>query len=51
MHVKGVLVADYVAPVDHGMVCADSESHRLVLGRTRPVLKCHVSGYKTSSCG
>ncbi|KAJ6687529.1 hypothetical protein OIU74_016256, partial [Salix koriyanagi] len=51
MHVKGVLVADYVAPVDHGMVCTDSESHRLVLGRTRPVLKCHVSGYKTSSCG
>lgn len=51
VRVEGVLVADDVAPVDHRVVRAHAEGHRLVLAWSRPVLECYVPRYETGpSC-
>lgn len=47
--VEGVLVADDVAPVDHSVVRSDTEGHRLVLARPRPVLERYVPCYETGT--
>lgn len=49
VRIEGILIADDIAPVDHGVIRPDSEGHRLVLARPRPVLERYVTCNETGT--